>query len=58
MITHHPAKLRLTGISKSFHVDNQIFPVLENIALKVVEGQFVSVIGPSGCGKTLSLIHI
>ncbi len=55
MITHHPAKLRLTGISKSFHVDNQIFPVLENIALKVVEGQFVSVIGPSGCGKTTLL---
>ncbi|MQF64622.1 ABC transporter ATP-binding protein [SAR202 cluster bacterium AC-409-J13_OGT_754m] len=51
----NPAKLRLTGISKSFHVDNQIFPVLENIALEVTEGQFVSVIGPSGCGKTTLL---
>ena len=51
----NPTKLRLTGISKSFEIENQVFPVLENIELEVAEGQFVSVVGPSGCGKTTLL---
>ena len=58
MIMPNPTKLRLTGISKSFEIENQVFPVLENIELEVAEGQFVSVVGPSGCGKTTLLNHI
>ncbi len=49
--------LELLGLSKTFSGQDgrESVPVLENIELRVPDGQFVSIIGPSGCGKTTLL---
>ncbi|HIW34298.1 MAG TPA: ATP-binding cassette domain-containing protein, partial [Candidatus Paenibacillus intestinavium] len=44
--------LELNGVSKSFTHKKQEKQILQNISLRVDEGEFVSVIGPSGSGKT------
>jgi NitT/TauT family transport system ATP-binding protein len=43
-----PVKLTINGLSKAFDE----LQVLEDIALSVAPGEFVSLVGPSGCGKT------
>lgn len=43
--------VELSGITKYF--DNSI--VVNNINLKIGEGEFFSLLGPSGCGKTTTL---
>lgn len=43
--------LEVTGVNQSFG-DNK---VLYDVDLKVVQGQFVSLVGPSGCGKSTLL---
>lgn len=50
----HP-RLEVESLVKSFTLDGQRFPVLEDVSLSVREGEFISVIGPSGCGKTTLL---
>jgi ABC-type sugar transport system ATPase subunit len=39
-------------IKDKFYQDKKI---LENINIRVNEGEFLSIIGPSGCGKTTLL---
>ena len=43
--------IRLQSISVSF--DEQ--PVLQDLNLKISDGEFVTLLGPSGCGKTTTL---
>jgi ABC-type nitrate/sulfonate/bicarbonate transport system ATPase subunit len=45
-------KLELRHVSKTFHGDSMVVPALEDISLKVNEGEFVTLIGPSGSGKS------
>lgn len=47
--------LHIHEVSKTFHTDQQITPVLDGISLDVHEGDFTAVIGPSGCGKSTLL---
>ena len=42
----------ITGLYKSYQVENKELPVLEGVDLQVEAGEFISVIGPSGCGKS------
>jgi ABC-type nitrate/sulfonate/bicarbonate transport system ATPase subunit len=46
------AKLELTDISMSYPRGGRRHPVLEDVSLRVGEGEFVTLIGPSGSGKS------
>lgn len=48
-------ELKLKNVSKTFQTKKGTVAALEDINLKVNEGEFVCFIGPSGCGKTTLL---
>jgi len=50
-----PAKLRLTGVTKTFHSASQVVEALQPVDLEITEGEFVVLFGPSGCGKSTLL---
>lgn len=47
-----PVKLKVEGLSKTFHTSKGSVNVLNSIDLNIYRREFVSVIGPSGCGKS------
>ena len=47
--------LTIADVSKSFRIDGEELPVLEDIDLHVRSGEFVSIVGASGCGKSTLL---
>lgn len=44
--------LSLQGLRKTYHVEGQALPVLDDINLDIAPGEFVSIVGSSGCGAT------
>jgi sulfonate transport system ATP-binding protein len=47
--------LEIKNLRKTFHVGGKAVPVLDGINLRIVKGEFVSVVGHSGCGKSTIL---
>ena len=50
-----PALVSLSGVFKNYETGAGEVPVLEDINLRVPEGEFVSIVGPSGSGKSTLL---
>ncbi len=49
------AVLELRRVDKEFTDKGRPFPVLQQVALAVADGEFLCVVGPSGCGKSTLL---
>jgi NitT/TauT family transport system ATP-binding protein len=49
------SKVTINNISKIFENKGTLFKSLENINLKVNDGEFLCILGPSGCGKSTIL---
>ncbi len=47
-----PYQLELSGIRKRYVRDGRPFPVLDDVTIRVREGEFVTLLGPSGSGKS------
>ncbi len=47
--------IRLTSITRLFHMGDQIIRALDHVDLDIANGEYVSVMGPSGSGKSTLL---
>lgn len=54
-MTHSRPHLELSSVGMGFPVKGGRFTALEDVNLRVAEGEFISLIGHSGCGKSTVL---
>ncbi|MFZ0005514.1 MAG: ABC transporter ATP-binding protein [Methanoregula sp.] len=44
--------IRLTDVTKTYHLESGDFTALDHVSLDIEEGEFVAIMGPSGSGKS------
>ncbi len=47
--------IEFRGVYKTFSVNQQLLPVIQDFNLDVFEGEFIAIVGSSGCGKSTLL---
>lgn len=47
--------LKIEGLYKTFKVDKDDIPILNDINLEIRQGEFITIVGHSGCGKSTLL---
>lgn len=47
--------IELRSVRKHFHTSTETVPALEDVSLRVEQGEFITLVGPSGCGKSTLL---
>lgn len=50
--------LEVKNLNVSFEVDDEIYPVVENLNFALEKGKTLGIVGESGCGKSVSLMSI
>ena len=54
-LAHDQPALLVEGVSKRFRTKRSDVQALDDINLRVAQGEFVCLVGPSGCGKSTLL---
>lgn len=44
--------IELRGVSKTYKMGDEVIHALDNVDLKIEQGEFVAIVGPSGSGKS------
>jgi putative ABC transport system ATP-binding protein len=50
--------IRLTDVSKVYHLESGDFTALDHVSLDIQENEFVAIMGPSGSGKSTMMNHL
>lgn len=47
-----PAMIEMHGVSKTYNMGGDVVRALDNVSIRIKDGEFVSIVGPSGSGKS------
>ena len=48
--------IELRGVEKHYQMGDTLVKALQGIDLKILPGDYISILGPSGCGASISRV--